>query len=643
MTGELFLAWALLAALAWLFWRGARSLPRRVVSVVVLGAAAAALGLAGRGSQLERDANARARVRTAVPLPERDGFVSSDTCRSCHPNQFASWHRSYHRTMTQFADARSVKGKFAGVTLTSPLTDYHLSQEGDHFGVEIYEVPPGAGLGAQKTFALRGDIAMLTGSHRQQVYWVSTRQGNTQMALPYAFLLDDQRWVPNTAIFLRDPGLPPMEPVWNHMCIECHATGGQPRPVGNDESFATRVGELGIACEACHGSAVEHVRANQNPARRYALHLGGKPDPTIVNPAHLNSKASSQVCGQCHGIKWIPNSRDWKANGFRYRPGDDLDQTTPVIRAANPAAQPFIKDLLAQDPNYIHDRYWSDGMVRVSGREFNGMMESPCYKHGDLGCLSCHSQHQSEPAGQMAAARNGNEACLQCHAPLRANLAAHTHHAANSSGSECYNCHMPHTTYGLLKGIRSHQIDSPGVRKTQETGRPNACNLCHLDRSLGWTAAKLTEWYRQPAPVLTEEERTQSAAATMLLRGDAGQRALYAWSLGWAPARQASGEDWLAPYLGELLEDPYPAVRYIAARSLRRLNGFKDLDYDFMGTPGQFAATHQTVLARWRPAAPAKGTADRSPILLRPDGALDQAAFAQLLRRRDNHPMDLHE
>src|SRR5207237_4419640 len=30
------------------------------------------------------------------------GYVGSKSCRSCHADQFDSWHRSYHRTMTQF-------------------------------------------------------------------------------------------------------------------------------------------------------------------------------------------------------------------------------------------------------------------------------------------------------------------------------------------------------------------------------------------------------------------------------------------------------------------------------------------------------------------------------------------------------------
>ena len=36
-----------------------------------------------------------------------DGYVSSNTCQKCHPRQYESWHRSYHRTMTQVASPES--------------------------------------------------------------------------------------------------------------------------------------------------------------------------------------------------------------------------------------------------------------------------------------------------------------------------------------------------------------------------------------------------------------------------------------------------------------------------------------------------------------------------------------------------------
>ena len=40
---------------------------------------------------------------------------------------------------------------------------------------------------------------------------------------------------------------------------------------------------------------------------------------------------------------------------------------------------------------------------------------------------------------QLAKRMDGNEACLQCHEKMRDKISAHTHHAADSSGSLCYN------------------------------------------------------------------------------------------------------------------------------------------------------------------------------------------------------------
>src|SRR6185312_2457869 len=48
-----------------------------------------------------------------------DRYVSSRTCRACHPSQYASWHASYHRTMTQVATPQSVATGFDGVRVES--------------------------------------------------------------------------------------------------------------------------------------------------------------------------------------------------------------------------------------------------------------------------------------------------------------------------------------------------------------------------------------------------------------------------------------------------------------------------------------------------------------------------------------------
>jgi predicted CXXCH cytochrome family protein len=287
--------------------------------------------------------------------------------------------------------------------------------------------------------------------------------------------------------------------------------------------------------------------------------------------------------------------------------------------------------------------FWKDGMVRVSGREYNGLVESPCYQRGDLSCLSCHSMHGGDPDDQLKPDLSGDESCLQCHERQRARPEEHTHHLRGSSGSRCLNCHMPHTTYGLLKAIRSHEIDSPRVAAaTLSSGRPNACNLCHLDRTLAWTAGYLAEWYRLPATPLPPEHQTVSAALLHLLKGDAGQRAIIAWHLGWEDALGASGRDWQGPFLGLLLDDPYSAVRSIAYRSLRRLEGYREFAYDPIGSPEERREARRRSLRSWPGARPSERRRG-SQLLLKDDETVDLDAVEALLRGRDDGPVDLKE
>ena len=59
----------------------------------------------------------------------RDGYVSSIRCRTCHPQQYASWHASYHRTMTQVATPETVATTFDGVELELHGQIYRLRTE----------------------------------------------------------------------------------------------------------------------------------------------------------------------------------------------------------------------------------------------------------------------------------------------------------------------------------------------------------------------------------------------------------------------------------------------------------------------------------------------------------------------------------
>lgn len=620
---------------------GPRSLPWTAAAI----AAVVALVYLRR-DDLTRAQSAREALRAEVPHLDRDGgYVSSDACRACHPGEYHSWHRSWHRTMTQLATPEAVVAPFDGVQLAALGRTYALSRDGDEFRVDMPD------LHAERDLARRGAanqapprrtarVVMTTGSHYMQTYWVEAPGTREVFNLPWVYDFERAAWLPRESVFLRDPKAGPFKQVWNDNCIQCHSTGPQPRMLKGGGAD-TRVGELGIACEACHGPGAAHVEANRGLVARYLNHLGGAPDPTIVNPARLDPLRASQVCGQCHSKSLIADPKAWYAgDGLAYRPGDDLTRTRAPILPRSDPNHPALVWSVKSDPGFVERFFWRDGMIRVSGREYNGLVESRCHKDGALSCLSCHTMHGDDPDMQPRPGMRGPAACVQCHGEYVGEaLTKHTHHAADSSGSDCLNCHMPYTTYGLLRGLRSHLIDSPTIAATLDVGRPNACNACHLDRTLAWADDKLHAWYGAPslADRMTADDRTVAAAVLWMLRGDAGQRALAAWYAGWAPARAAAGDDWPAAHLTELLTDPYDAVRHIAARSLRALPGFAALDYDFVAPP---AAREQ---ARDRARAAFPGAAPAPSVLIGADGRPDRRAIDALLSARDDRVVDLLE
>jgi predicted CXXCH cytochrome family protein len=501
-----------------------------------------------------------------------------------------------------------------------------VSRRGDDFFVQMidpkwqYDVDTGAYHPPPNEPPPRMElrVSMVTGSHHMQAFWVPSGVDNGQFSVPFTYLLEDRRWVPRTEVFLHPPDERQQIQVWNVSCITCHSTAGQPLVTGG-RGAVSRVAEMGIACEACHGSGEAHVAANRNPLRRYLHHLTGGGDPTIVNPARLPAKRASQVCGQCHALTELSDDI-YRGAGKTYRAGDDLEVTQPLLSPLHPTPQ--LQNHVAEDPSYLRNYFWADGTIRVSSRDYTGMMESKCAAGGQLSCSSCHSLHQSDPAGLIAEGKDGDAACTGCHPAIGPQ---HSHHAAGSPGTRCYNCHMPYTVYGLLKGIRNHRIDSPRVTgRSGGSERPNACNLCHVDRSLGWAARSLQAWYGQPVPPgLTDET---PAAVTWLLSGDAVQRAIAAWQFGWDGARKAARVDELVPFLVAALDDPYAAVRYVAGHALQQLDSSNDFDY--LAQPEQRRNAAYKILGRW---------------LAKPGRVAPAQIVDRLIRERDNTPVHAME
>jgi predicted CXXCH cytochrome family protein len=486
---------------------------------------------------------------------------------------------------------------------------------------------------------------MSTGAHNMQMYWVSTGQGRQLVAFPFSWSTEAQTWVPNEATLLR-----PREPYvvygWNEVCIKCHSVGGEPR--ANSEAPDTAVAELGIACEACHGPGSSHVERQSNPVTRYATHFGFAKATEVENPGAMRGHAGSEVCGQCHSASLFPDMVRWLGRGATYRAGAELLDDLRVVRHPLNEDQAWIDETLEADPDYLSGRFWADGMIRISGRDYNGYIESPCFADEEFSCMSCHQMHGADPDMQLSERGSDNRACLECHGEVGAELEAHTQHELSGPGSECVNCHMPHTVYGLTKAIRSHQISSPTVDESVVYGRPNACNICHLDRSLAWAAEALAQGWgvgaESSAAELAEADGGLASGLAWLVRGDAGQRALAAYYFGWGPAQETAGKGWMAPALIYALGDDYAAVRWVALRSLRSLPGFGETSWSQADAPGvaqskgALAKQREVLMKSWSLGGE-KGRGD----LLMGESGFDVQSWVKAHGARDQGMIDLRE
>lgn len=640
------------------------SKPRLVLllTVVVVLAAALAVSLMAGQRRARRQIAQTAQLEAELPrLSRSSNYLSSARCQACHPGEYASWMRTFHRTMTQVASPERVAGKFDGTTVDSAGLKYRVYQDQGRLLADLpdpdelmYVVQGGKKLALTDIPRVTRPVVMATGSHHYQTYWVSSpRYPRLMQTLPLVYLLEDQRWIPREAAFMRGPeDTERFVTQWNHHCIRCHSTGGNPGlEEGQGGRLFSEVGELGIACEACHGSGEEHVRKyTGDPLARYAAHSrGGGSNPTnshIVNPARLDHQLSSDVCGLCHGVHRLLDKYglEFARHGPLFEPGEPLSLRRHLIRFPRAGSPPDEWEELKKNQEFFRERWWEDGTILAGGREHAGMTASACFQKGTMSCLSCHSMHGSDPNDQLKAGMDGNAACTQCHREARfgSELAKHTFHRAGSSGSECQNCHMPHTTYALFTAIRSHQIESPQIRSGARHGVPNACNLCHLDQTLAWTGEHLSRWYGQPTVALSQEQRETSAALLWLLKGHAAQRAITAWHLGWAPAQAVSGADWIAPFDAELLKDPYGVVRYVAAKSLRSLPGFADFPFDFLAAPAALTNATLEVQRRWREQT-SKPSRTGTAVMLQADGAVEREAVAWLERNRNNRSVTISE
>ena len=581
-------------------------------------------------------------VKQPVDLP-RVSYATSATCVPCHPGRFETWHRTFHRTMTQRANRATVLGDFTGASLTYGGVTSRFGRDGDRHWIET--LSPGGTIE-------RHEVVLTVGSRRVQQY--VTRVDDRHVRLPLAWNIEEKRWIHLNGGFLDPDGTDfnAHRTTWDTNCIFCHNVKARPRYDPATARFDARVEELGVACEACHGPGELHVRRNANPLRRYLLHLSGdEDDPTIHSPADLPPLRRMQVCGHCHGQR-LPNPpqriAEFMTVGDPYTAGEDLARfTTPI-------------DVHSELPGVdLTLRFWKDGTPRLTAHEYQGLLQSRGHEDTELTCISCHDMHGGDPRGMIRPEMRGPLGCVQCHGDIGRNVAAHTKHEATGTGSDCYACHMPPTTYGLLAVHPSHRITSPDPARAWRDDMPEACTLCHVDRTAAWAAREAARQYGHPAPGEPPAGRGFEFAEGVrsLFAGDVVQRTVAVEAL---TRERSFTEDgaarlWAVPFLLLALEDRYPAIRHVAFRGLvevcRRAEtrepgarAARTLPrFDYLADPPARAAALERWWAWWRTLDKSRIPRPPKEVPLDADWIPTGSAIASLRARQDDRPIAIGE
>ncbi len=511
-----------------------------------------------------------------------ENYLQSTDCRSCHEDHFASWAGTFHSRMTQEAKPATVQGDFQKNNRFEYLgVTAQMQRKGDRFSM-TFLFPDGR--------SQTVNIDRTIGSRRIEQYL--TRQENQYTRLPIAYDLVNKRWMSLNGSFFHPDSDNYFQHVaqWDSNCVFCHNVKAQPNLDFRSKAFKTEVSELAIACGACHGEGAKHAQAALSPLTRTIWHLDPNRAKDIVNPAKLPAERSLMVCGHCHGQR-VPEPMERiqtiLTKGDPFNAGDDLAQFyRPVSHTTQIGNFSFA------------NRFWQNGSPRLTAYEYQGVLRSNCFVHGEPGkqinCLSCHTMHEGDPKGQITAENRTNKPCLDCHPKYSTSseLTAHTKHKQDSTGSSCYSCHMPKVVYGVMSFHPTHDITVPDPQLTATQSVPNACNQCHLDKSVNWSITEAKRLW--PARFSTIQTSTDAQfdkpeGPRSLFAGDALMRALAADALS-GNGPQPPDPDWAMPFLIEALEDNYPIVRFFAGLGLSK-QPWITVRPDYLASREQRAAT----------------------------------------------------
>ncbi len=505
----------------------------------------------------------------------RADYVGPKLCADCHTSEYGRWSQSLHRVMNAKTDEPgAVIGDFANATLHYAGGDARFTREGTRY---VMTLARGA---ATTTY----DVTRTIGRRALQEYVGTERGGDgTEVRLPFGWWPKRAGWYPQAYFdpwLGREPtgeAFAPVREPWAERCPWCHSTyafeqriaraagpehlghgleqqfvgtapaepdrldgAGLPRP-GSAAGWQRGVLDVaaqvttGISCESCHLGAAGHLRgaAMQFVPRGAARHADADlpPPSASFDVERKDPRVVNGVCAQCH--------------------------SGPSPRLA-------------------------DGTALRNSSEAIDLDASPCLT---ISCLDCHDPHRGESGlDPKLVAERANAACVRCHGALADPTAAHAHRGPGHDTTQCIDCHMPRVVLGIDHVVRTHRISSPTDPKLLAAAAPNACNVCHVDRPIGWTLDALrADWQVAIQPTTAAYGATDRDVGDVWLASGIADVRLLAMD---AYVRAGRGHE-ITAALRRGLDDASPFVRVWTLFAVEQMLGHSvaDSDYDPRAAP----------------------------------------------------------
>ena len=343
-----------------------------VVGVVLSAALCAGAGSVQAGQQAKK----------AGPKSE---FVGSEQCRKCHKIEYDSWKKTFH--------SKIVMPRKGGI----------LKEAVEKWAGDGTNPGPTVGNVTGKAFKLE-DVQYVVGSRWKQRYLVKNDETGNLQFMNMQFNRLSGKWEKYG-----------QKNDWNTQCATCHATGYRITAYDDKagKTLKSEFSEFGVGCEACHGPGAKHMKS--------------KKKKDIFNPATVDAKAQSLLCGYCH-IRL--DNEQWKTAqgnpredfpapklGETFRAGDDWTKwypehvAIPGVQPGNPFDKEYagdLKGLFKVDEHAKANGYYDEAKHH---QQYQGFIQSAHYQKGVMSCITCHSPH----AGKGKLKKVAQDACGACH------------------------------------------------------------------------------------------------------------------------------------------------------------------------------------------------------------------------------------